>query len=202
MKVFTNNNVFLFLFFLIFITPLSWGVIQGSLHDFSARGWSNGEICLPCHTPHNALTPDAPLWNHQDTNAVFILYDSPTMRTSPESPRPMSKVCLSCHDGTVALDSFGGNIGSDSINANYLIDPDLSDDHPVSIYWSHQNDFFNSTCIKCHNPQPTDFNPILPLFDRYIECPTCHDPHNGAGYPKFLRKPLAGSEICLHCHGK
>ena len=81
--------------------------IVGSAHDFSGEGWSGGEICLPCHTPHNADTtePDAPLWNHAVTSALYTLYDSPTMDVAPEQPRPASKLCLSCHDGTVALDS-------------------------------------------------------------------------------------------------
>jgi predicted CXXCH cytochrome family protein len=180
------------------------GDIANSAHDFSNYGWSNGEICLPCHTPHNADVTElnAPLWNHEVTEAAFITYDSPTMKVTPLTPRGPSKLCLSCHDGTVAVDSFGGATGANYVSGPLLIGADLSNDHPISVYWSHQNTLTNGTCIECHNPSPTDFNPILPLFDRYIECSTCHDPHNKSGNVKLLRKPLAGSEICFHCHGK
>ncbi len=185
-------------------TGVLWGDIQGSAHDLSAKGWSNGEICLPCHTPHNSDTtlPDAPLWNHGITTATYTVYTSPTMIGTALSPRGPSKLCLSCHDGTVALDSFGGNTGTEFITGDFNLATDLSDDHPISIYWGHQNELRNATCVECHNPNPTDFNPILPLFDRYIECSTCHDVHNKTGHTKLLRKPLLNSEICFHCHGK
>ncbi len=177
--------------------------IEGSPHDFSSSGWSGGEICLPCHTPHNAsmVISDAPLWNHLVTSATFTVYSSPTMKGSALQPRGPSKLCLSCHDGTVALDSFGGNGGGNMISAAANIGTALTDDHPISIYWNHQNEI-NSICLKCHNPRPTDFNPILPFFNRYIECSTCHDVHNKSGFSHLLRKSMQSSELCFHCHGK
>jgi len=205
MKGSLRIKLLMFLFVVIFSESFTFGVIQGSAHDFSAQSWSNGEICLPCHTPHNAdnTVLSAPLWNHQVTSATFTIYSSPSMVTTPEQPREPSKLCLSCHDGTIALDSFGGSSGSNFMTGSANLDIDLSDDHPISIYWSHQNDILTSAgCIRCHNPNPTDFNPILPFFDRYIECPTCHDPHNTSNNPRLLRKPLANSEICFHCHDK
>lgn len=190
----------------LFCSVLSSAAITGSAHDFSSRGWSNGEICIACHTPHNADTTqmDAPLWNHEVTNAVFALYSSPTLDSTPVQPRGISKLCLSCHDGTIALDSFGGNSGSNYISGSAMIDTVLTNDHPISIYWSHQVEFNtgSGTCLNCHNPTPTEFNPILPFFDRYLECATCHDVHNTVGYDHLLRLPLANSELCLHCHGK
>jgi predicted CXXCH cytochrome family protein len=192
------------LIFMVLFMGVIWGNIQGSAHDFSSRGWSNGEICLPCHTPHsaNTIVMEAPLWNHEVTTATYTVYSSPTMIGTALAPRGMSKLCLSCHDGTVAVDSFGGMTGAEMVNGAALIGTSLADDHPISIYWSHQNELQNGTCVKCHNPRPTDFNPILPLFDRYIECATCHDVHNKTNNVKLLRKPLLNSEICLHCHGK
>ena len=198
-------KVLMFFFFVMSFTAFTFGAIQGSAHDFSVLGWANGEICLPCHTPHNADTTvtDAPLWNHQLTTATFTLYSSPTMDSTPEQPRGASKICLSCHDGTIAMDSYGNNSGVNFITGDANLGIDLSDDHPISIYWSHQTELNTSAaCIRCHNPSPTDFNPILPLFDRYIECPTCHDPHNTSNNPRLLRKPLLNSEVCFHCHDK
>ncbi len=201
---FTVKGLFVGVFVLLSAAG-AFGQIVGSAHDFSSQGWSNGEVCLPCHTPHNALTtePDAPLWNHEVSTATYTLYSSGTMRTTPEQPRGVSKLCLSCHDGTVAIDSFGGATGTGMIAGAANLDTALDDDHPISLYWNHQNTFIGSgSCIRCHNPTPTDFNPILPFYDRYIECATCHDVHNGAGFPNLLRMTMTGSALCLQCHGK
>ena len=44
------------------------GWIKGSGHDFSQSKytWSGGEICKPCHTPHNAVHPEVSgaIWAH------------------------------------------------------------------------------------------------------------------------------------------
>ena len=42
---------------LFLIVSLSYGQgITNSAHDFSNKGWNSaGEICQPCHTPHDAI---------------------------------------------------------------------------------------------------------------------------------------------------
>ena len=63
--------------------------IVGSIHDFSDDGWSGTtEICVVCHTPHNALTESeanagsgqlGPLWNRTLTAVTnYSLYTSLT----------------------------------------------------------------------------------------------------------------------------
>src|SRR5438477_4520501 len=59
--------------------------ISGSKHDFGQFGWAQNQICLPCHTPHNAIVRDAngvpvggPLWNHTLSTATYTLYVDPT----------------------------------------------------------------------------------------------------------------------------
>jgi predicted CXXCH cytochrome family protein len=186
------------------ITVGLWGGIVGSPHDFAGKGWSLGEICLPCHTPHNAnpAVVAAPLWNHEITSATFTIYSSPTMIGTVLQPGPVSKLCLSCHDGTIALDSYGNNTGTVYADPAIDLTTDLSDDHPIGVYWSHQNDMVNINCTQCHNPLPSDTNPVTPFFNRYVECATCHDPHNTANINKLLRLPRTNSELCLYCHGK
>ncbi len=178
------------------------GGIVGSAHDFSIFGWAQNQICLPCHTPHNAdTTVEAPLWNHELTSATFELYSSQWLDEQPEQPGANSMLCLSCHDGTVALDSFGGAAGMTLIAGDALIGTDLGDDHPIGIDWSHQNT--DLVCFNCHDPYapPGDnFISALPFYGGKIECGTCHTPHDEKGNPYLLRLPILGSQVCLHCH--
>ena len=86
--------------------------IVGSAHDFSNSGFSGNEICVVCHTTHNADTTvtEAPLWNHELTSQTFSMYSSPTMDAAQDAqPTGSSKLCLSCHDGATAIDAYGGN---------------------------------------------------------------------------------------------
>ncbi len=84
--------------------------ITNSDHDFSSYAWSGGEICRPCHTPHFANPEAGALWNHALTNATYTLFDG-SAGTIADFDR-VSRLCMSCHDGTVALDSFGGQRGT------------------------------------------------------------------------------------------
>ncbi len=123
------------------------------------------------------------------------------MIVQPESqPQGVTKLCLSCHDGVVAIDSFAGNWGSTYISGAANLSTDLSDDHPVSIRWQHQNQ--TPSCTNCHFVHGQMFSSELPFFNGFIECATCHDVHNTIALPKLLRKPLQQSEICFYCHGK
>ena len=65
-----------------------------------------GEVCVYCHTPHNARTDaGAPLWNRADPETNYTLYSSDSLRSQPGQPGPKSMVCLSCHDGTISVDA-------------------------------------------------------------------------------------------------
>jgi predicted CXXCH cytochrome family protein len=177
--------------------------ITGSAHDFSTEGWSGGQACVVCHTPHNAETSltDTPLWNHEISVTSYTMYDSPTLTVKPLSqPQGTTKLCLSCHDGTVAIDSFGGGSGSILLSGTGNLMPDLSDDHPISLKWDHQNE--SPSCANCHNAHGQPFSTPLPFFNGYIECATCHDVHSATAEPTLLRLPLQGSQLCLHCHGR
>jgi len=55
------------------------------------------------------------------------------MDSTPGQPDGVSKLCLSCHDGTVALDSYGGVNGSTIITGSALLGTDLSTSHPISM---------------------------------------------------------------------
>ena len=74
-----------------------------------------GAVCVYCHTPHGANAQiEAPLWNRTVApNSVYTIYDKPTTLMRPMStPGPTSLTCLSCHDGTIAIDSVLNMPGS------------------------------------------------------------------------------------------
>lgn len=190
-----------------FLVGYALAEIAGSVHDFSAMGWSGGQICLPCHTPHNADTTVAgsPLWNHEVTVATYALYSSGTLDAAPGQPAGVSKLCLSCHDGTVALDSFGGNTGATYITGSDLIGTDLSNDHPISFTY---NDALATTDGELHPPSTTDSSlggtiDDDMLFSGNLECASCHDVHDKyPANPSLLVITNAGSALCLVCHDK
>ncbi len=187
-------------------------VIDGTKHDFSSSGDNTGqgfgisvEKCDACHVPHNAdeTGTEALLWNHEITNATFIIYSSSSLDTATEQPSGSSKLCLSCHDGTVAIDAFGSNTGTFTISGSVLIGNDLSDDHPVS--------FIYDTALaqadgELYDPATADsgvggtIQSDL-LFSNKVQCASCHNAHdNTNGY--FLRVSNNRSGLCRTCHIK
>jgi len=186
----------------VFLSTAIAGGIVGSKHDFSLQSWADSEICKPCHTPHNAdiSIDDAPLWNHELTNATYQLYTSPTLIEQVDQPGPSSRLCMSCHDGTVAMDSFGGAAGTHYMTGEALIGTDLRNDHPVGIRWRHQTGSLD--CISCHDVSSGGdlFSSELPFYDAKVECATCHEPHNSQSIDGMLRMSNNASRLCLYCH--
>ena len=191
---------------------VSQASIVGSDHDFSSKGCSGGRICIVCHTPHNADTSvaDAPLWNHEVTQATFTTYSSPTLDATVGPPSGVSKLCLSCHDGTVAIDSYGGNSGTKYIDGGKKPGTDLSNDHPISFTYgsalaASDGELVDPAADADGDPETVgDGTPYLPLFNGTLQCATCHDVHNtvSQGNPDLLIRPRSGSQICLTCHTK
>ena len=58
--------------------------------------------CNTCHTPHGAA-PVRPLWNRYTPIDAYRIYTSRSLDAEPGQPTGASKMCLSCHDGTIAL---------------------------------------------------------------------------------------------------
>jgi len=197
---------------LVLLANVGFGqTILGSSHDFSTMSWNTtGEICICCHTPHNAniSVPDAPLWNHQVTTATFQLYTSPTFNgaASITQPSGSSKLCLSCHDGTVALENFSNTTnGTHFISGVNNVGSDLRNDHPISFLYdaalaSADPGLWNPTTHPSGIGSGTISQTML--FNNKMECASCHDVHNSTGITHLLRKTNAASALCLTCHNK
>ncbi len=188
------------------------GTLAGSAHDLSAQGYTGGKVCVACHTPHNS-TNAAALWNHALTTTAYTLYTSPTMKAIPGQPGGSSKLCLSCHDGTVAIDSFGGAVSPSGVlisSANNLGANALNDDHPIGFAYSASlpnptlQPTTHSITIGTGGTTKTDTLANLLLFSGNMECSSCHDVHNTftVGSTGMVKMATAGSAICFACHSK
>lgn len=88
--------------------------IAGGPHDLSSGSGVrnsnttiNGQTCVFCHVPHSGSTSQ-PLWNRSNpTGASYQPYTSSTSKTvatASSIASGISGACLSCHDGTIAMD--------------------------------------------------------------------------------------------------
>jgi len=148
-------------------TPTPTG-IAATAHNLSKDGKGNvkaateTQVCVFCHTPHNASTTVAgPLWNRNSSPGSYTRYTSASMDADSiaggfaADPGGSSLLCLSCHDGMVALGSVlnvkgkaatismtdkngaaltympdgAGQLSGDTRN----LQKDLSNDHPISV---------------------------------------------------------------------
>jgi predicted CXXCH cytochrome family protein len=185
-------------------TALAGTGILATKHNLSASGpgaikaLTETRVCVFCHTPHNAM-PSTPLWNKKIEAKNYLPYGSTTMNARPSQPTGPSRLCLSCHDGTIALGEvlepgvgFAMNVtgGIPSTLSSYL-GTSLSDDHPVSF------SYFDSL----PNPQ---LSPLLPSELEFygngtVHCSTCHDAHDNTN-KKFLKVDSSFSRLCTLCH--
>ena len=186
------------------------GQITNSAHDFSGYGWSGGEICKPCHTPHFSNTDVGFLWNHALTTATYTMFEG-NSGTAVADLDSRSRMCMSCHDGTVALDSFGGVNGTTIIDPAGRIGTDLTDDHPIgssAIYPTAASTSYNPQNASHRVPGPWGelrlrswINPSA-VEEWVVGCTTCHTVHNTGNWGHMLRFSNNASHLCLTCHIK
>ncbi|MEZ4999551.1 MAG: cytochrome c3 family protein [Bacteroidales bacterium] len=160
------------------------------------------------------IEPSAPLWNHESTAvASYTLYSSASFDThggtTITNPSASSKLCLSCHDGTVALENFGGTTtGATYISSANLIGgvngDDLGSDHPISFEYTDALAALDGGLFA-----PTSTSSGLGgtitqdmLFNNKLECASCHDVHNKYGAAHLLKMSNTNSQLCRTCHNK
>jgi hypothetical protein len=135
--------------------------LTGSPNKFSGTA----EICVFCHTPHGAndtIANPAPIWNRNfDAAGSYTTYDSLGTTSFDATAAPTGSVslaCLSCHDGTQAMNvmintpgsgttttlagiwtgaaATASPIGSLATAGKFtFIGVDLTNDHPISIQY-------------------------------------------------------------------
>ncbi len=184
--------------------------IASTKHNLSVSGTGNikasgeQEICIFCHTPHNAA-PMSPLWNRASSGSVYTPYNSTTIISSPGQPTGASMLCLSCHDGTIALGSVLSR-STDIImdggvttmpHGDTLIGTDLSDDHPISFDYTSA---LASQSGELVNPD-TLTGPVKVDNNGQMQCTSCHDPHDDTN-GNFLVMQNTASALCQTCHIK
>ncbi len=182
--------------------------ILGSKHDLGVTGGGSvtsavSNSCVFCHAPHNVLATVTPLWDHQLSPQTYTAYTSSTYNSGPQMPAAgSSKLCLSCHDGTVAV---GLTIAEGSIATSGTMEPEdilgtnLSSGHPVSMMPVDDGQL----AASLFNTPPSTKDPAVKLVEGKVECTTCHDPHvpdNDPLVPMFLSRSNANGALCAACH--
>jgi formate-dependent nitrite reductase cytochrome c552 subunit len=173
------------------------GTIVGSRHDLSAlnfRGYGSEtgpmtggsfndyrETCVYCHTPHSAGIT-APLWNRQlPATFGYEMYSSPNFdsASSNKSPDGISLGCLSCHDGSVAVDAV-------------LNKPKFHDWFDAGVHYrmSPEGNVGSDACGKCHNRQSGAYMALSGAHDatiRYLTRNLRDDHPISIPYPSFSK---------------
>lgn len=182
--------------------------VVDSPHNLSSGGSGpiravvESQVCIFCHAPHDS-SPVAALWNRSLSPRAYTVYTSRALDALPGQPTGSSKLCLSCHDGTIAL---GAVLSSDlplQMSGGVTTMPagpsnlgtDLRDDHPISFR-------FDSALVSRngHLRDPALLPTEIKLdSNRELQCTTCHDAHNNA-FGDFLVMRNTNAELCTSCH--
>ncbi len=171
-----------------------------NLHGTNGIAVPNEEVCRPCHTPHNASVEIGYLWNHELSTATWTVHEDADSASIMSST---SRLCLSCHDGTVALDSYGGATGSVFIDGRKNLGTDLTDDHPIGVDYPDDSFAYNQPDADGNvvDPEETPEGQSAHLEDGKVQCSSCHFAHGSrAPYGQFLRVDNTGSALCMTCH--
>lgn len=216
--------------------PVQAGTIVNSKHDLAwgyeqlsgIHPWDDyNQVCVFCHTPHGASQSQGALWNRQAPSGPYTLYQSGTLEGAPGQPGRSSLVCLSCHDGSLAVDLvirkplYGTSTTSGKHGAMTTAGTDpwvncgVSCHRPSSGWHDASLKYLSTDLSNDHpvgiaysssprlNPAPPGgkFSNGVRLADNKVECISCHNPHDPTN-PPFLVTPDDQSALCYTCHNK
>lgn len=168
--------------------------------------------CLYCHAPHSGLASGTGLWNQKLATTTYVPYASSTYRQKGNPTPPLasdSSLCLSCHDGTVAVGqtiAYGQMIMSGTMNGTDLIGAadtsnqhPLQPQHPFSVATPLQDSLDLISTLVSGKTGDTAVN----LIKGNVECTSCHDPHvqnKDQVSTTFLVRDNSKGQMCLACH--
>lgn len=210
----TTGTVLLAILLSLGFAVTSFASIADSSHDLShlSTTGKGNQICVYCHTPHfKGTTLTYPLWSATvQTDTGFTAYTSPTLEASITDPLVgPSRLCMSCHDGSIAIDSA---LAGNTIISGHLIGAggDLTSDHPIGFDYTavaglapgEDAEIKEETELYVGTQTIADF-----LFEgTTMTCASCHDVHEQGGTLQnpgsFLVMGNSGSALCLACHDK
>lgn len=199
--------------------------ISTTKHNLSSSGTGTfkatdtTEICVFCHTPHGAnTTANTPLWNRNLSGvAAYGVYSNNNSLDSTPGEvaggSTTTNLCLSCHDGTIALNSLlnypnpstsitmAGGVTTLTGSAN--LGSDLTNDHPVNMTYDSNlvtlDTARNGGVAGLNNP--ATLTGVKLFANSTVQCASCHDPHTSA-QATFLRVTMSASALCTTCHIK
>ena len=181
--------------------------VADTVHNLSASGPGQirspeeGQVCVFCHAPHNT-SGMRPLWNRDLSVSSYRIYESSTLDAKPGQPTGSSKLCLSCHDGAIALGNVLSRsdrirmLGGDSMPSGLTnLGTDLSDDHPVSFEYTSGLAASDRQLIS---PATLRLEVKLDTSGQ-LQCTSCHNPHSNVN-GDFLVVSGERGALCTSCH--
>jgi predicted CXXCH cytochrome family protein len=224
-------------------TPHDLGTAKNGMDYTAVPADPLTRICIFCHAPHNTYRlngtgvgagPEVadpaydylPLWNHTlpDVAPVYQPYENGpgAPLTGPKASQAIlegmsinnvSLLCLSCHDGSIAVNSYGNTSqpptsqsnGNTFISPQYVIGQDnyLGNHHPIGFDY----DTVQAGDTEIRSADVAMMTPVTfvrdHLFNNTLQCASCHSVHNkGNDGEMLLWRSDQNSELCLTCHDK
>ncbi|MFL6304511.1 MAG: cytochrome c3 family protein [Candidatus Sulfotelmatobacter sp.] len=182
------------------------------VHNLSTSGTGPvkgpSETCLYCHAPHSGVgTPNAALWSQTLSVQTYAAYSSTTLKNAPLQPTlgGSSSLCLSCHDGTVAVGQtqpYGPYTMTGSMNPSDMFGAGLQGSHPFSLKlpMTDAPDLQPALTTTHTTADPTK---AVQLINGNVECTSCHSPHVQSidrMSQNFLVRDSSNGQMCLACH--
>jgi predicted CXXCH cytochrome family protein len=183
------------------------------LHNLSpgsgASVYSQGSLgCTFCHAPHSGLGGNTPLWNQKLSQKSYVPYNSSTDPNQGHTQPTLgvtSSLCLSCHDGTVAIGNtaaYGQLPMVGSMNSMDSFGTTLTGSHPFSLVLP-MKDAPHLVASLVAQSKTADVTGKVKLIKGNVECTSCHDPHvqnTDKIAQNFLALDGSNGQLCLACH--
>ena len=192
--------------------------IVGGPHDLrTLLSGAPYALCNYCHIAHKFSNVTAPatagplLWNHTlssktvygvYTSSTFSGYNTDITELGGAATPTVSNLCLSCHDGTVAIDSWYSAVRTTQNAVTMPADravTDLTQQHPVNFTYNAALANAAGLLVPASTTS-VDGAGEIPLFEGKMQCATCHDPHNASGIMTQAFPTQTSGTFCTYCH--